>query len=568
MEEIFYSSRPFKVRNADEYDLSTVLDLFVDPTESLYNPFDYENIIVKGRMGTGKTMYLRANHAFYLYNIVPALLSNSPLILPIYIRLSDFQHLSIAEDIYKAIIIKIIEEMTSVYKHLKDAKKMTNIHKGIVNLPFSVLSVDNRLRSTYNELLKLSSEEYTQKINSQLDIKGGAKSSFIYVSAQAQKQNEFELKNKANPSIVDIERVFFSLLGSCEGKLLLLLDEAGSLNKCFFSEKDSCSMFEALMNQLRTVNYIRTKIAIYPQTYSDILTETRYGDTYYLQEDITSDKGFESFTHKAIVLIERYLSSAVNKDCSFEDLFDHTEINEIRTDALEQLINASAGNMRRLVQLLDQAMICAYEDNRGKGKIKHQHAIEALTRHGKTMEDLFNDLDKEFLATLVKACKSRQAYKFKFPNKAPVLYKFTYKSSEANILNVVELGTGRRSTTYAFDYAYCIYSGIATHFINDTERIDRYRSRKNGIWIERVTTLSDELLDHAGLPGKIEGNVSWVHDLKGFIKDDNGEEYYWAHSFVIEGDRSKRITHGKRVRFYPITLNDAQSKVATEIEIL
>lgn len=66
MKEIIYKSRPFKVRNADEYDLSTVLDLFVDPTESLYNPFDYENVIVKGRMGTGKTMYLRANHAFYL----------------------------------------------------------------------------------------------------------------------------------------------------------------------------------------------------------------------------------------------------------------------------------------------------------------------------------------------------------------------------------------------------------------------------------------------------------------------------------------------------------------------
>jgi hypothetical protein len=105
LREIYYS-RPFAIRNADEYDLSAILDLFVDPTESLHSPFDYENVIVKGRMGTGKTMYLRANHAFYLYNIVPSLLNEVTVILPIYIRLSDFQHLSSAEDIYRSIIIK------------------------------------------------------------------------------------------------------------------------------------------------------------------------------------------------------------------------------------------------------------------------------------------------------------------------------------------------------------------------------------------------------------------------------------------------------------------------------
>lgn len=566
MKEIFYRSRPFKVRNADEYDLSTVLDLFVDPTESLYNPFDYENVIVKGRMGTGKTMYLRANHAFYLYSILPAMLTESPIILPIYIRLSDFQHLTSSQEIYKAIIIRIIEEMTSVYKHLKDANKMANIHKGMINLLFQVSSIDSKLHETYKELMKLSSEEYYQRIKSDIDLKGGIGNCFINVAAQLQEQSELEIKNKATPSISDIDRIFSRLLGNHNGKILLLIDEAGSLNKTFFYEKEGSSSFEILMNQLRTLNYIRTKIAIYPQTYSDILTETRYGDTYYLQEDITSEKGYESFKHKAIVLIERYLSAAVDEDCSFEDLFERKEIEELGTDALEQLINASAGNMRRFVQLLDQAMNCSYEENKGKGKVNYFNAIDALIRHGKSMEDLFNDLDKEFLSTLVKACKSRQAYKFKFPNKAALLYKFTYKSSEANILNIVELGTGRRSTTYSFDYAYCIYTGLATHFLKGTERIDKLRSRINGEWIERITTLSDELLDHASLPGKIEGIVNWVKDHKGFIKGDDGEEYFWDASFIIESDRDKRIIHGKTVRFYPISLND--SKFAMDVEVL
>ena len=110
IEEVF-QSRPFSIRNADEYDISNILNLFVSPTEGLSTPFDYENTIIKGRMGSGKTMYLRANHAYYISMLVPSLLEHSSdLILPVFIRLNDFQHISKPEDIYRAIIIKIIEE--------------------------------------------------------------------------------------------------------------------------------------------------------------------------------------------------------------------------------------------------------------------------------------------------------------------------------------------------------------------------------------------------------------------------------------------------------------------------
>jgi hypothetical protein len=85
-----YLSRPFKVRNADEYELTNILNLFVSPLDGLNTPFDFENTIVKGRMGSGKTMYLRANHAFYLFGLVPSLLEqSSELILPVLIRLSE-----------------------------------------------------------------------------------------------------------------------------------------------------------------------------------------------------------------------------------------------------------------------------------------------------------------------------------------------------------------------------------------------------------------------------------------------------------------------------------------------
>ena len=121
-----FQSRPFKTRNADEYDLEQVLDLFVDPIEGLTTPFDFENTIIKGRMGSGKTMYLRANHAYYLYGLVPSLLDDSELILPVLIRLNNFQHLTEPSDIYRAVILKIVEEMTSAYLHLRYRDEASN----------------------------------------------------------------------------------------------------------------------------------------------------------------------------------------------------------------------------------------------------------------------------------------------------------------------------------------------------------------------------------------------------------------------------------------------------------
>lgn len=564
LEQVF-EARPFRMRNADEFDLSKVLDLFVDPTQSLHNPFDYENVIVKGRMGTGKTMYLRANYAFYLYNLVPSIMERSFIVLPIYIRLSDFQHITNPEETYKAIIIRIIEEITNVYISLQDAQKMADIHNGVCKLPFSVLKHDKKLHTAYDQLSKLSSQEYRERIQSETEGKVGLFSELVEGSIRASKLVELDVAKKSNPSISDVHKVFSSLLNDNDSKILILFDEAGSVNKSFFSEKDGASYFEILMNQLRTADYIRTKIAVYPGSYSDILTETRYGDTCLLSENIMSEDGYNNFFHKAIVLIEKYVSVAAdNEEFAVEDIFENMEPTGNIT--IEQLINASAGNMRRFVQLLDQTMLCAYEASKGKQKITIDNAIEALTRHGKAMEDLFNSLDKEFLDTIVQACKSRQAYRFKFPNKAPSLYKYTTKSEEANILNVIELGTGRRSTTYEFDYAYCVYKGLSTHFLIGTERIDRQRSRQNGTWIQRVTTLSDDLLEHASSPGKIEGEVTYIKNHKGLITGEDDKDYYCTYEFVIEVDRGKKIIHGKRVRFYPLSIGE--SLIATDIEIL
>ena len=564
--EQIYLYKPFKVRNADEFELESVLDLFVDPTEGLNNPFDYENAIIKGSMGSGKTMYLRANHAYYIYTLVPSIIEETSLVLPVYIKLSDFQHISSPKEIYRAFIIKVIEELSSIYLHLQDANRLAQIHKGVTSLPESIFTVDRKISEVFFDLRKLDADEYIEKIQKDLSLTGKFAPKFFEASAKYKNSEALEIKQKKEPGISDVENAYQKLLGNSGGKILLLIDEAGSINKSFFKEDGSeFSMFEILMNQLRTSNFIRTKIAIYPHSYSDILTETRYGDIVNLQEDIISEGGYESFRRRGLNLIQKYISTATGQKVEPDFIFDLEE-KEDQSDVIEQIINASSGNMRRFVQLLDLSANEAYREHKGKGKISSRHAISALKIHAESMERNFNDIDREFLTALSNVCRTRSAYRFRFPYKAPMLSKFINKSSEYNILNIVEVGTGRRGTTYAFDYAYCVYKDIPTHYVFNTERIERTRSRKRGEWISRITNISENLIEHSSLPGKIEGTISYINKDKGFVKTEDGREYFWMASNIIEEDRGKPLMIGRRLRFYPIDYG--QSEVAQNIEVL
>ncbi|KRS21920.1 hypothetical protein AAY72_06100 [Alishewanella sp. WH16-1] len=221
MEKIF-RARPFKVRNADEYDVSNILSLFVNPINGLATPFDYENSIIKGRMGSGKTMYLRANHAYYLSALVPSLISKTDeLILPIFIRLNDFQHIKEPSEIYRAIIIKVIEELTSIYLHLEDMKHLAAMQSGIQQIPESMLGA-HKLATSLKQLAQLGSDEYIERVSTELGFKGGIKPKFFELSAEWRNSSLTELKRKPNPGIKDIEECYKNLLEGQEGRLLLL----------------------------------------------------------------------------------------------------------------------------------------------------------------------------------------------------------------------------------------------------------------------------------------------------------------------------------------------------------
>lgn len=176
--QTIYLSRPFKIRNADEYDLENILDLFIDPTEGLNGPFEFANSIIKGKMGSGKTMFLRANYAYYLYTLVPCLLEGNPIILPVYIKLSDFQNTHDAQKIYESIIIKIIEEIVSVCGHLRSANELARLHSGASTLP-GVWTSDTTMSQVLNHLKTLTANEYVERITNSFEAKGGVTANFL-----------------------------------------------------------------------------------------------------------------------------------------------------------------------------------------------------------------------------------------------------------------------------------------------------------------------------------------------------------------------------------------------------
>lgn len=567
MQEI-YKKRPFKTRNADEYNLSDILSLFVNPIEGLRSPIDFENSIIKGRMGSGKTMFLRANYAYYLFNIIPRLIEREELILPVFIRLSDFQHIKEPNEIYRQLIIKIVEELSTIYLKLQDLKSMANIHYGMKNIPTDI-HFDHKIKSTAKQLLKLGSDEYVEKLSSEFGIEGQAKYSFFGLSANYSKTNVIELKKKQNPGINDIVAIYDLLLKDSDGKILLLIDEAGSLDRQFFKNDDNDSFFEIFMNQLRTSNFIRTKIAVYPNSYSDILTETRYGDIVQLEEDINSKESYLKYRTKVESIIFNYLNFDFYGENEGERISPDTlfEMNKNKLgDSIEQLINGSAGNYRRLIHLLDQAMNEAYISNNGVGKVKIEDTISALNNHCQSILTLFSAPEKEFIHSIAKVCKNRSTYRFKFPNNGQALFKYLSKSQEYNILNILEAGLGRKGTTYSFDYSYCINQDLTTHLIVGTEKIDKDRSYLSGDWVTRNVTIDDELIKQTEMPGKITGEFDFINEGSGFIKDGEGKQYFFRTDYILESDKNKQKYPGKEIIFYPWKSGDIL--IATEIEIL
>ena len=566
LEKIF-QQRPFQTRNADEYDLENILDLFVDPTSGLIGPFEFTNAIIKGKMGSGKTMYLRANYAYHLYTLVPCLNEGSQIILPVYIKLSDFQNLRKPEAIYEEILKKLIKEIVGVINHLQSAEELSRLHTGAMTLNES-WSRNEDLNDLVEDLKRLNADSYAQSVKSSLDEGGTVANNFLNLYKKYGKEVTTQIQKNTKPTFEMVTDACEKLLSPFNGKLLILFDEIGSTCKSFFrGTEDADSYFVTLMNQLRTLSNVRTKLAVYPNSEADILRETRYGDVVSLECDIINHpEQLESYTLIIISLIERYINRVSQRSIHVEAVFEATNTDQ---KIIEHLVNASSGNMRRLVHILDLAMNEAYIRSRGYVRVSVEDVINALNRQGSEMINLYQPDEIDFIKTIAKLCKSRSTYRFSYPNKTSTITKYTNRSEEYNIINILQNGSGRKKTTYYFDYAFCVYQDLPTHYIKSTERIDKSRSRITGEPILRIAQLSDELIIQSSLPGKIDGEIKYLGQMNesGIILGADGKEYFFSISNIINVDKKKKIYISKKVRFMPSPLAGG-NYMATEIEVL
>jgi len=146
------------------------------------------------------------------------------------------------------------------------------------------------------------------------------------------------------------------------------------------------------------------------------------------------------------------------------------------------------------------------------------------------------------------------------------MQRYINKSAEYNIINLIEPGSGRKGAVYGFDYAYSIYKEIPTHYIKETERIDKQRSRISGQWINKITTINDNVIEHSKITGKIEGTVDYVGDnSSGFIIGDDKQKYFFSKDMIIDNDKNRKIHIGTKTRFLPYKHNDSLFAYYTEI---
>jgi len=522
-----YDKRPFRVTNADEVDAQHILKLFVDPCAGLGHPFDFENTIVRGRKGSGKTMYLRANHAYYMYCILPSLLDAVPVVLPLWINLSEFQHEKVPAVIYRGVVLRMIRQMISIYDRLNDVEDLARHHLGVKSLAPDLLRSARR-STIFEQLLTLDSRQYRTRVTRELGLGAKIAPKFFVGSARYRKKVSTEIERKNDPSVSDFLDAYERLFGDTDTKVLVLFDEAGSLHSSFFRADGGASMFEVLMNQLRVLPNIRTKVTIYPDTDADALREMRYGDVVALEWDVHADTDYLATRRRTIALISQYINASRDNDLQVLPtiLFDIADTDY--GDVVEQIVNASLGNMRRTVHLLDLSMLRTQAERREPSRVSVADVLGALAYHAEAIERHYTPEENMFLHGIARVCKHRQTWQFSFPGRSATLNKLARKTGEHNIINVVTRGAGRKATTYAFDYPFCVAHGLPTHLIRGTRRLDKCRSLLNGEWISRAARVAPRDLRAAGAEGKIDGVIAQWTGKSGRIRTADGHEYAFS----------------------------------------
>ena len=175
-----YIAEPFKTRNAEKYDSSSIWNLFIESKGNDCDPFKIKNLIIKGEKGSGKTMFLRINYEYFLRNIDAG-------VLPVYINMSDFQDISDPEQIYRDVIIRIAKEIVELIKIYTD--------KGYLKKENEKLDIISNL------IEKLTFHECTQSVSRNNNRTGGVQIPWMNVGVDYSESTTTEIKHINKPRI-------------------------------------------------------------------------------------------------------------------------------------------------------------------------------------------------------------------------------------------------------------------------------------------------------------------------------------------------------------------------------
>lgn len=562
--EDIYKAKPFTIRNAEELELTEILTRFVDPHDIMTEHFNFENKIVKGRKGSGKTMYLKANYAHNFFEIIPNLNENKSFTVPILLQLNEFATIKDKDKIYKLIILRIIQKVIDECKNVYNLRKLNPIHSSLKLVPILNKFYEKSISEASLELLKLSAEKYENKIGDITRSHGTLGYNVSNISHEVEKNYETLLSGEKEPSIRDLDEIYNILLKEHNGRILLLIDETSSLNQCFFISSEGESHFEILMNQFRTKEYLRTKVAIYSDHYSDILQEIRYGDVLRLEENVKEITGYKRFRSLTNNLIRNYLTSAVFQEFDEQEIIEPEIVFNIEIngdDCIEKIIFASDGNMRRLVSLLNLVMITSFKSNKGEAKVNKGHVSTALKLQSYEMEKIVKKYqDIEFIEKITQFCRKKKTYRFQFPNKSVKIKKFFSSNREFNLIDI-DYNSGY-CNIYSFDYSYCITHSIPTH-VNSNGAIDNNRSFTNSAWIKTAAKISDEKHLSVDEIDRIYGTVLSMSKNNCIIKGDDKHDYEFSLDDIIT--KTKPIIQNNRVKFIPGTLSEPSRAFLIEL---
>ncbi|MBN2828604.1 MAG: cold shock domain-containing protein [Tissierellales bacterium] len=533
-EEMYFNKKwrlkgnPFKNISAEDIKDEDIMDVFIFNEELFLDVFNVNNSIIRGEKGTGKTMLLKAIYNFYNYKAVVDIKQEKIVkCLPIYVNLAHYSQIEDKNELYRRIILKVIEEFYLANRKIQDIKFNENWFAKLTNWIKEIFSEED-LEKNFQ---MMSAEEVKEVFGNKAISEYSMGQKLLNASVRLEEEYTTEIKKDKYVGVTNIQEIFNKYLREVCENVLLIFDEVSSLDKSFFrGDCDSESMYIKFLNQLRTTPNIYYKASIYPHHYSDILEETRYGKSInlnfnvYNEDHMSSNRKLVKKTIMSYVntykmdeesynTIESFVDILKVSDDEYNGMFSGND-SENLGDSIEQIVFGSRGSYRRIMQICSEAFnYVAKNKDAGDLFISKDVVLEVLSSTGKNMLEKFSPEDQQKISNIAKVCRKRTRYKFNYPYNSIEMSKFLNRGSQDNILYLEKEGRGRAAAIYEFDYSFCVYADLTTHLLRHVERGAKSRSFANGKLNTRTAKVTSD--DINALDG-IRGVIYKVVEKKGF----------------------------------------------------